>query len=67
MDFGKMFDKSIKGLLTVIAALVISNAPILQKWIVGILPDGIDPQMTIAAAVGAIIVGLANMIKHLGK
>ena len=67
MDWGKVLDKGSKGLLTMIAALILANIPALQNAVVNILPEGIDPQMTIAGAIGAIIVALANIIKHAGK
>jgi len=67
MDWKKLIEKAIKGGLTALAAVIISSQEVLIEMIVGVLPEWIDPQMTIAAFIGAIIVGVSNYLKHAGE
>ena len=70
MDWSKVFDKGLKGLLTVLASIIIANQQGIQDYVMGLLdklPIEINPEMTIAGVVGAAIVAITNIIKHWGK
>ena len=63
MNWGKVLEKGVAGLLTVVTSVLVSMIPEIQAWIAGKLPEEIA-QLTIVGAVGFFLNALANWLKH---
>lgn len=66
MNFSIVLDKGIKGLLTVIASVLVASIPQLQEFVLQFLPPEVA-ELTLIGLVAFLINALANYIKHLGK
>ena len=62
MDFGKTIMKAILGALTFGISYLAANT----EFLTSLLPENIS-QMTIGAAIAAIVVGIANYLKNKKK
>lgn len=63
MDFSKVFDKGLKGLMTVITSILLAQLPALQEWVTGFIPEQ-WANITLAGAIAYIINAGANWLKH---
>lgn len=64
MNFGKVIEKGLKGMGTVVISILVASIPQIQDYIIGLIPEDIA-QLTIAGVVGLILTAVANWLKHL--
>ena len=64
MNWKILGTKALQAVATVVVSLLTANNQSIVDWVIGWLPEGIDPQLTIAGVVGAIIIGITNYLKH---